>query len=119
MQRHHQTPPSGPDSSESHAPLYAARVPLQADAALHFIGTEVPPPSYLPYAATVGREVPGGAVMYWGEGGQRTPLHYDPYENFMCASECARPSHMPVSVLKAAPPLGIARCRCVLGRHCD
>lgn len=31
-------------------PYYAARIPLQADDALHFIGTEVPPPKHLPYA---------------------------------------------------------------------
>ena len=91
MQRHSHTRPDEPDDTgEAHPPLYAARVPLQADDALHFIGTEVPPPVHLPYAATVGAEVPGGAIMYWGEGGQRTPLHYDPYENFMCASECDR-----------------------------
>jgi hypothetical protein len=42
------------------------------------------------WQATVGAEVPGGAIMYWGEGGQRTPLHYDPYENFMCAIDGAK-----------------------------
>jgi len=67
---------------ESPDKYYAARIPLQVD--LEEIGNEVPPPKYLPYAATVGAEVPGGAIMYWGAGKQRTPLHYDPHENFLC-----------------------------------
>ncbi|KAK3235891.1 hypothetical protein CYMTET_53934 [Cymbomonas tetramitiformis] len=71
-------------AAEEPGSCYAARIPIQAQADLEYIGTEVPPPDYLEYAAVVGVAVAGGAIMYWGGDGDSTPLHYDPHENFIC-----------------------------------
>lgn len=69
------------ENAQTTGSLYAGRVPLDE---LPELRSECIDPDKLPIGAqTFGEPYKDGVIMYFGAGGQTTPLHYDQYENLL------------------------------------